>query len=236
MVDDTGRLTGLVTDFGVFQQGAMMGPDPELWVPFEPEAEHLTARDIAEPAYVVARPDEEAANVLRRLADDPQDVAIVVDEHHRPIGILTEHDGVRLVLRMAGLFGDATTAGTRPVHVVQANAPAKAAWKTVLERRVRHVVVMDGRTLYGVISYRDLVEDDIGRGREIDCRSVVRNTQVLTVTPGTPVVEVAGLMVDAKVGCMPVTAGPGVPLAMVTRTDIIRLLADVLERDDTPLT
>ncbi|MBW1879077.1 MAG: CBS domain-containing protein, partial [Deltaproteobacteria bacterium] len=169
MVDDSGRLTGLVTDFGVFQQGAMMGAAPDLWVPFERTAEHLTARDIAEPVHVVAKANDEATTVLRQLADDPQDVAIVVDDRVRPIGILTEHDGVRMAQGMTDSEADAGTAGTRPVHVVEARASAQVAWSTVHERRVRHVVVMDDDTLYGVISYRDLVEDDVGGSRDIDC-------------------------------------------------------------------
>jgi CBS domain-containing protein len=230
MVGGAGDLTGLLTDFGVFQHGASMGAEPDLWVPFEPAAEHLTASDIAEPAHVVARADEAAVAVLRRLADDPQDVAIVVDEQDRPIGILTEHDGVRMAQGMTGSGMDAATAGTRPVHVVDARASAQAAWSTVIERRVRHVVVMDGDTLYGVISYRDLVEDNVGGGREIDCRSVVRNTKVITAPPQAPIHEVARLMAESRVGCVPVTVGRGVPEAVVTRTDIIRLLVDALER------
>ena len=42
------------------------------------------------------------------------------------------------------------------VETVEATAPAESAWQSMRLRRIHHLVVLNGRTVTGVISDRDL--------------------------------------------------------------------------------
>ncbi len=231
VVDGEGRLAGLLTDFAVFQRGGVIGAQDELWVPFEPEDALLEARDLLEPARLVASPDDALGPVLARMAADPQDLVVVVDERQHPVGVVSEHDVVRLAQGV--LEGDRLVAdeATRPVLAVEADAPAQAAWVLVLDHEVRHVAVVDGGRLFGVLSYRDLISEDVGGGRQIACRDVVRNLEVHSVVPDTPLDQAAALMARHKIGCLPVLGPGNVPVAILTRTDLIRAVIATLDEE-----
>lgn len=232
VVDREGRLSGVVTDFGVFQRGGLAGAEGELWVPFDETDEGLRADDVAESPAVVVQLDDPLERVLRQLADDPVDVAIVVDADHHPVGVISEHDGVRMAQDLDDLLVREEHISSTPVITVRADDPAQAAWALVLEGRVRHVVVVDGGKLFGVISARDLIEDDVPRGRELTCREVVRQLDVIARRQGTPIDEIAQTMAEEKIGCVPLVDEQQRPVAVVTRTDILDLVAQTLQDED----
>jgi len=234
VVDDKGRLSGIVTDFGVFRLGGLAGAHGELWVPFEDDNVDLCAVDVAEAAQVVATPDGSLEALLTRLCADPQDLAVVVDDGHRLLGVVTEHDGVRYAQGLGEVPVTVGQAASRPVIGVHASHPAQAAWALMLEQRVRHVVVLDDdERLVGVISYRDLIEDDVARGRELTCFQVIRNEETMTIAPDAPLHEAARLMAERKYGCLPVMSGHSLaPEAILTRTDLILAAVQSLQDEE----
>ncbi len=234
MVDTKGRLSGVVTDFGVFRRGGLAGAHGEVWVPFEDAATELRAVDIAEPAHLTAQPEEALESLLARLAKAPQDLAVVVDEHHHPMGVITEHDGVRYAQGLGPMPLPAGRAGSRPIATVRADHPAQAAWALMLERQIRHVVVLDQTgALVGILSYRDLIEDDVASGRDLTCFEVVRHEETMTIDPEAPLHEAASLMAKHRFGCLPVmAAGAVAPEALLTRTDLIQAAVQSLQDEE----
>ena len=95
-------------------------------------------------------------------------------------------------------------------------------------RGVRHLVIVDGDTLVGIVSDRDLkqagaLDERLGQWTigEIMTRSVI------TIEPSAPVEDAAQLMLTEKISALPVTR-TGRLVGIVTETDIVRLFVRAL--------
>jgi CBS domain-containing protein len=108
--------------------------------------------------------------------------------------------------------------------------------------RVRHMPVLDGDRLVGIVSRRDLLE--AGMSKALDFDSTARRTflssvevgevmakELITVDPDVTLAEAARLMVSRKIGCLPVVDPEGRLLGLVTETDLLSVayLDDVEE-------
>lgn len=102
--------------------------------------------------------------------------------------------------------------------------------------RIRHMIVVDGDDVVGVISQRDLFHSALaaalGYGRKAQQSLMktiaikeIMNEPVITITPDTSVKEAARQMVDKKIGCLPVMEGQSL-VGIVTETDILRYVVD----------
>jgi len=106
------------------------------------------------------------------------------------------------------------------VVAIGLDEPAGAAWLRMQRERIRHLVVMDGPHLVGVISERDLGGCggvDLRRGRVVRELMALR---VATVTPATTLRQAANLMRGRLIGCLPVLQGNRV-VGIVTATDVL---------------
>jgi acetoin utilization protein AcuB len=89
-------------------------------------------------------------------------------------------------------------------------------------RGIRHVLVVEGGRLAGIVSDRDLKNASAqGRADEIMTR------ELITVAPDAPVEEAGRLMVREKISALPVTLG-GRLVGIVTETDVLRLFVTAL--------
>lgn len=232
VVGPDGRLAGLVTDHDVFRHGGFLDGD-RGWLAYEPEYDRLTVGEIAARVDVVADPDEELGTTLRRLAATRQDCAVVVNGEGHPIGVLTEHDAVRVALDVlpAGLEGEHE--GSSPVLTVGRLQPAKDALDAMLRHGFRHLVVTepDG-AIFGVVSYGDLLADDAARRPELKAEDVVRSLQVRTVPPGTRLREIAAILKRDAIGCLPIVDAQRRPVGIVTRRDVLEAAVAGLEAED----
>ena len=99
--------------------------------------------------------------------------------------------------------------------------------------RVRHLPVLDDeQRVIGVISHRDLlaaamtqVLDFDAQSRRTFLRSIevgeVMAKDVTTVGPDARLGDVARILVERKIGCVPVVGANGELLGLVTETDLI---------------
>lgn len=220
-----GRLVGVITDAAVHRHGTVWGSE---FVCYEQE-ETLTAFDLGETAEVVARADDDLLPVLRRLARTRQDCVVVVDDHHHPIGVLTEHDLLKVVLHVVPGTLTIDRLPARAVISFRHTEPAAVGLDTMIRNHIRHLPITgpDGG-LVGVVSYRDLVAADVTR--QTVTLDDVRSTDVFTATPGDTLVDCASRMLDFHVGCLPVVAH-GRVVRMVTRRDLIEAAATGLEEE-----
>lgn len=127
---------------------------------------------------------------------------------------------------------------TRDVLTLKINAPIREAWELAEERGVRRFPVLDGGSLVGIVTDRDL--------RNATASSVVltekkyhdflldtiRVESVMTpnprtVTPDTTLKEAARLILDMKVGGLPVVEGERL-VGIITETDLLKTLQEML--------
>lgn len=106
---------------------------------------------------VTARPDETAAAAIRRMLDANVG-SVVVCEESVPVGIFTERD----VLKLAGDGADfettrVATAMTRSPLTISADDGILAAAELMGTRKVRHLPVVEGDNLVGIVSMRDVL-------------------------------------------------------------------------------
>jgi CBS domain-containing protein len=125
----------------------------------------------------IASADEAVAAAARRMAEEDVGTIVVLGDHGRPAGILTDRD---LVLRVVarGLDPAATAidaAMTRPVVAAHESTPIEDGLRRMARAGVRRLVVIgdDGR-LVGVLALDDvlalLVEEAGAIGRVLEGR------------------------------------------------------------------
>lgn len=107
--------------------------------------------------------------------------------------------------------------------------------------RFRHMPVVDGKKLVGLVSERDLLRtagssllphkrkqdqfiDQHFRVADIMTRDVA------SVAPDTALVDVAAQMCAQKLGCMPVVRADGTLVGLITEADFVRLARQLLPR------
>jgi len=98
--------------------------------------------------------------------------------------------------------------------------------------RIRHIPVVDDGRLVGILTDRDLIgaaasqifglkqKNKSALLKSVLIKEVMRK-RVVTVAPETPIKDVAHLMADKKIGCVPVVSA-GAVVGLVTTTDILR--------------
>ena len=93
---------------------------------------------------------------------------------------------------------------------------------------IRHVPVMSGLQLKGIISQRDILAASIRLGKAVDGKSVdeICVQDVLTVSPLTPIDQVAQKMLERRVGSAVVVDG-GYVVGMFTSVDALKTLAQL---------
>ena len=97
--------------------------------------------------------------------------------------------------------------------------------------RIRHLPVVSGETLVGIVSERDLFRSSLaqalGYGNK-DTREVMKTLrikdimvqQMITVTPDTELRVAVGIMAERKIGCLPVVQDDKL-MGLITETDVL---------------
>lgn len=86
--------------------------------------------------------------------------ALVICEDDQPVGIFTERDYLRKIA-LAGRSSRDTRVEevmSAPLITVMPGEDTRSAMETMTERRCRHLVVVDGDDMVGIVSLGDLVK------------------------------------------------------------------------------
>ena len=105
------------------------------------------------------RPEQTIRQALRVLADKNVGALVVVDGGGRPVGILSERDIVRKLARDENALSLAVeTIMSRNVISGLSQDDLVAAGRTMNEKRIRHLPILDGGRLIGIVSIGDIVK------------------------------------------------------------------------------
>jgi acetoin utilization protein AcuB len=126
---------------------------------------------------------------------------------------------------------------------VTPQASIAEAWDLMRELAVRHVPVVEDGVLVGMLSDRDLAQVNIARALSVEGADALREelktpivevmtSDVISVEPETEVGEVIGLLIEHKIGALPVVeAGTREVIGIISYVDVLRALQDLVEED-----
>lgn len=117
---------------------------------------------------------------------------------------------------------------SRQLVTVTPDTPLSEARHLLAEHRIRRLPVIAGRRLVGIVSDRDVRSASASHDRTPVAQIMTRN--VVTATSQMRVDEAARIMLDGRFGGLPVVDG-GELTGIVTETDLLRALIDVLETE-----
>lgn len=112
--------------------------------------------------------------------------------------------------------------------------------KRCMERgRLRHLPVLRGRSLVGLVTHRDLLAASFSVLAEVDSQeqrrvfmqvlvSEIMHRDLKTVDRETPIAEAAKILLRNKFGCLPVVGENMELLGLVTEADFLRLTVRLL--------
>lgn len=111
-------------------------------------------------------PDDSVYAALELLAQHEVGALMVMD-HGQLVGVVSERDYTRKVALQGRSSKDTRVAEimTSQVITVSPRTGTKACMSLMSERRIRHLPVLEGGTVLGMISIRDIL-DDIIAGHE----------------------------------------------------------------------
>jgi CBS domain-containing membrane protein len=125
---------------------------------------------------------------------------------------------------------------TTEVYTVQEHEPLSTACRIMAERNLRHVPVLRGRKLVGLISHRDLcralpsslleAEESKAHGF-IDSMARVEDVMIReprTLNPNHTMKAALEILIETKYGCLPITNDQDELVGIVTSHDMLLFL------------
>ena len=99
------------------------------------------------------------------------------------------------------------------------------AYEKMKRDQIHHIPVVENGEAIGIISDRDLQFVTLsGNSQEIKCKDIMTE-KPLSVSTGTPLTEVATMMIDNKVNSVLINNSEGKVVGIFTSTDALKLLA-----------
>ncbi len=123
-------------------------------------------------------------------------------------------------------------------HRVQASDSISHAIHVMKDNHIRHLPVMDGDRLVGIVTDRDLKEFSPSRATTLDVYEMhyllsqarvaeAMRADPLRLGPDDPIEKAALLMHDNRIGCLPVVGEGGEVLGILTQEDVFEALVRV---------
>ena len=116
---------------------------------------------------------------------------------------------------------------TRRVETVSATDSAADAREKMRAKRIRHLAVMDGRELSGVVSSRDLEPLILSPGGPLV--GDVMTSPAVSVGPDETLRQAANRLRGRTIGCLPVLE-KGKLVGILTTTDLLEVIGRGVER------
>jgi acetoin utilization protein AcuB len=133
---------------------------------------------------------------------------------------------------------------TSAVFAVPADTPVLDARQEMVKQQIRHLPVTRGRELLGIVTDRDIRLSLPSTATSLSVWEMnylltkltveqVMTKTVITVASSRPVQDAAQLMLDHKIGALPVVDG-GQMVGIVTETDLLRAFVRMVTPEGGP--
>ena len=108
---------------------------------------------------IAIRPQQSIREALGVLAQHNIGCLVVVDDGRKPVGMLSERDVVRHAVKNEAVFSlKVSDLMTTSLILATPGDDVGAAGSTMVERRIRHLPVMDGGKLVGIVTIGDIMK------------------------------------------------------------------------------
>jgi acetoin utilization protein AcuB len=108
------------------------------------------------------------------------------------------------------------------------------ASRLMKEYHIRHLPVMNDKKLVGIVTWGDIREASASDSTTLSiyelnalldtlCASYFMTRQPITIDPEDDIAYAAEIMLDNKIGCLPVVSGDRL-MGLITESDIIRVV------------
>jgi len=125
------------------------------------------------------------------------------------------------------------------IVTLQVNEPLANAVEATASEQIRHLPILDGDRLVGMVSDRDIKQalpSAIIEGNKAEYDRVLRETPVrrimrvspITVGPSASLADVIRLMLDHRISAIPIVEG-GKLVGLLTDTDVLQAFLELLE-------
>jgi CBS domain-containing protein len=123
----------------------------------------MTVVDAMSAQVVSVRPDDRVQLAIARMLEEEVG-SVAVCEDHRLVGIFTERDVLRLASE-GSRFGDVIVGDvmTRRIYAVEPDDDVLAAAQLMQEKRIRHVPVVQGELVLGILGVREVMRTLVER-------------------------------------------------------------------------
>lgn len=123
----------------------------------------------------------------------------------------------------------ASAAMTRNVVCIEASDSLRDAYEIMTEWEIRHLPVLEGQTLVGILSDRDILvhaERNSDGMLEVEPLSVsdAMTEQPITCRESTPITSIGETMLEHKIDSIPVVDADLQIVGLITSSDLIELL------------
>ncbi len=113
-----------------------------------------------------------------------------------------------------------------------------AAKKIMKEKNIRHLPVVDGKRLIGLVTNMDIRKAEASPATSLEIRELhylldkltvgeIMTRNVITISPDISIEEATTLLHDNKIGCLPVVED-GNLVGMITENDVMEILIEVM--------
>ena len=191
-----------------------------------------------EPLFIT--PDDDLKDAVEMLIEQKFGAIPVVNEAEGLVRIVSYVDVLRRLSRTATGGRDMKNGKEGVVREIMMGSPvtlkpedtSDLANDIISLGRIRHIPIVDGIRLVGIVTGRDLIGTAAAqifglkrKSKSALLKSVlikeVMKKRVITAAPDTPIKDIAQTMADKKIGCVPVLSD-GIVVGLVTTTDILR--------------
>lgn len=115
---------------------------------------------------------------------------------------------------------------------IRDNTVYSKAFNIMQEKDLHHLPVVNAKNeVVGILTRRDLqIAAQHFREAPVEVSDVM-HTPVVTISPDEPLLEAARQMIDKRIGGLPVLDDNGKMVGILTETDLLRALIDLLGKD-----
>lgn len=188
---------------------------------------------IYEKNVVTAGAREKVYDALYKMVVHNVGFLPVIDDEGGVVGVITEHDLVKVLSGLYEFGVEASKIMSRPVITISSGSTLKEAMEKMVATGFRRLPVVEDEAVVGILTVVDVVRyygshevfkkcttGDIREANSISVRDVMRENAV-TAHPDTDVSELVRLMEANNVGSVLIVDENGVLQGIVTERDIL---------------